>query len=70
MIEGETRPLSDTMFVAQSSTLMGLLIFVLFADQLARLKVGPQGVELEMSNEYRTMQSQSLSAETTLRLER
>ena len=68
--ENETRLLSDTMFVAQSSFLMGLMIFVLFAHQLARLKVGTQGVELEMSTEYRTVEAKSLHAEAALKLER
>ncbi len=68
--EDSTGLLSDTMFVAQSSILMGLLIFVLFANQLARLKVGAQGVELEMSTEHRTVEARSLSAETAPMLER
>jgi len=69
-IEGEKRLLSDTMFVAQSSILIGLLIFVLFANQLARLKVGTQGVEMEMSTEHRTVEAKSLYAEAAPRLER
>ena len=69
-IEGEKRLLSDTMFVAQSSILMGLLIFVLFANQLARLKVGAQGVEMEMSTEHRIVEAKSLMAEAALKIER
>jgi hypothetical protein len=68
--ESKTRLLSDTMFVTQSSILLGLLIFVLFAHQLVRLEVGPQGVKLEMSNQHRTVETKSLSAEATPRLER
>jgi len=49
---------------------MGFLILVLFADQLSRLKVGTQGVELEMSTEYRTTKAKSLSAEAAPKLER
>jgi Tfp pilus assembly protein PilF len=69
-IEGETRLLSDTMFVAQSSILMGLLIFVLFANQLARLKVGAQGVEMEMSREHGTVEAKSVATEAALKIER
>ena len=58
------------MFVAQSSILMGLLIFVHFANQLARLKVGTQGMELEMSTEQRTVEAKSLYAEAAPLLER
>ena len=65
-IENGTRLLSDTMFVAQSSILVGLLIFVLFAPLLSRLKIGTQGVELEMSTEHRTAEAKSLSAEATV----
>jgi len=69
-IEGEKRLLSDTMFVAQSSILMGLLIFVLFANQLARLKFGTHGVEMEMSTEQRTIEAKRLAAEAALKIER
>jgi Tfp pilus assembly protein PilF len=68
-IDGETRLLSDTMFVVQSSILVGLLTVVLFAHQLSRLKVGPQGVELEMSAEYRIVEAKSLSTEAAPKLE-
>ena len=66
-MEDDKRLLSDTMFVAQTSILIGLLIFVLFANQLARLKVGSQGVEMEMSTEHK---AKSLSAEAAPRIER
>jgi len=69
-IEGETKLLSDTMFVTQSSILVGLLIFVLFAHQLARMKVGANGVEMEMSTEHRTIDAKSLSAEVASKLEK
>lgn len=49
---------------------MELMIFVFFADQLARLKVSTQGVELEMSTEHRTVEAESLSAEAAQKLEK
>lgn len=65
-----TTLLSDSMFVAQSSILLALMVFVLFAHQLTRVSFGTQGVEVEMSTEQRTMASRSQSVESAPSFER
>ena len=60
--------LSETLFVAQSTVLIALLIFVALHHQLAKVKIG--NIEFEKSTEHRSLESKSQLQEAISMMER
>ena len=60
--------LSETLFVAQSTIFIALLIFVALHHQLAKVKIG--SIEFEKSTEHRSLESKSQPQDAISKVER